>query len=358
MSVEEGQQVLPTDGFDDSSDFEEATTAELDQASEDRQEDEQLVPDDDYLDPGDDEINEENDSTDEEENEETAVASDEAQEGEETEDDTDNTDDKQEPEQELTKKEEFERYSRSVQRRINKEVKQREDLRRENEELKKRFDELENRLSRQDSDSEAVVLDNRIRNATSMKQQLMEDGEYEKVAQVDNDIMQMKIHQAKLEERAQNEQYQDQNPQQYEENQYAEQQAQQEEYVPDIQKQWINNNDRFGRDEAYTQYVNTTYDAMIEEGYDPESQSMYVELNRRTGTKPLRSTNNMQRNTQAQRPAPRTRPKAAPAPNTGQAQASAKPTGLTEADKHNMRNWGMDPNDPSTRKEWLANKRK
>ena len=45
------------------------------------------------------------------------------------------------------------------------------------------------------------------------------------------------------------------------------------------------NDTRFGKDGGYTQYVNDTYDSMIEEGYDPESESVYAELDSRVGNK-------------------------------------------------------------------------
>jgi len=95
---------------------------------------------------------------------------------------------------------------------------------------------------------------------------------------------------------------------------------------------------------------------MLEEGYDPEERSMYLELNRRTGTKNPVPQQRTQQPQQRQQTKPRRQ--AAPTPNVSQAQSRSKTrSGITEADKVNMRNWGMDPNDPTVRKEWLANKR-
>jgi hypothetical protein len=271
-------------------------------------------------------------------------------------------------EPELSKKDKFDRYSRSVQRRINKEVKQREQLRAQNEELRHRLENVESHMSqnyeRQEQDkfqSELNTLTNRIKNASAIKAQLLEDGDYAQLAKVDDDIMQMRIHQARLEERDQNIKYaaeqqrngnqqgqQEYDPNTQYENQDPNQKAQ--EYIPEVQKQWINSNKRYAQDSNYAQYVDNVYDDLLDEGYDPESGNLYQELNKRTGTRPQQIR---QPNQQA------SRPQAAPAPNVAQAQArsTGNAKGITESDKVKMRNWGMNPNDPNTRKEWLRNKR-
>jgi hypothetical protein len=209
--------------------------------------------------------------------------------------------------------------------------------------------------------SELNTLTNRIKNASAIKAQLLEDGDYAQLAKVDDDIMQMRIHQARLEERDQNIKYaaeqqrngnqqgqQEYDPNTQYENQDPNQKAQ--EYIPEVQKQWINSNKRYAQDSNYAQYVDNVYDDLLDEGYDPESGNLYQELNKRTGTRPQQIR---QPNQQA------SRPQAAPAPNVAQAQArsTGNAKGITESDKVKMRNWGMNPNDPNTRKEWLRNKR-
>jgi myosin heavy subunit len=354
------EQVLPTDGFD-------GFTDEADERADELQE----FPDGDAaIAPSEDKMFEEDDIIEVEDGENSEDKEVEDKEAETQSEET--TDIQAEPEQEPvikkeTKKEKFEKYSRSVQRRINKEVKQREQLRAENEQLKARFDALENKLNvtaqEENNTAELATLDNRIRNATSIKQQLLEDAEYEQVAQVDNDIMQMKIQQSKIQDAVEYKKQQEQmSPAQYQQAQQAQQQQaqyQQAQYqqaqqtqqaqapeVPEIQANWIKGNARYGSDQYYTKYVNDVYDQMREEGYDPETQAMYTELNRRTGTKPIRPASQ----------APKLRPQSAPTPMTNQAQAKGPAKGLTEADKTNMRNWGMDPNDVETRKEWLRNR--
>lgn len=404
MSIESGQQVLPTEGFED---FADETQAEAD-AYEDQINDNQELNDENVAqleadDPDDNgeienttvstegDSEEQDDSKDDNKtSEETdsqaeaeSDAKDEVGEGDgESEDksgeeqtevenksdvdaDVDNKD-------EFTKKEKFERYSRSVQRKINREVKKRETLRVENEALRQRLDTIENRLSSEATESQAAVLANRLNNATIIKQQLMEDGEFDQVAKVDNDIIQMRIQQNKLEEQRTQTQDTDntrtESQQQETESRTTQtQQTQQDTYVPDLQTQWIASNERFGKDAAYTNYVNSVYDALVEDGYDPESESLYEELNVRTGTKPAAKADSEDSNdaettaktTESKpKPKPKPRPQSAPTPNVTQAQKPARNVNsITEADKINMRNWGLDPNSKEVRKEWLANKK-
>jgi len=398
MSIKSGEQVLPTEGFEDFAD----DTAEEEQEYDDQVNAPQELNNDDTIaldsdeDEDEDEDGSNEDTTDEDESTNEAEAEDENTDDEANEDADDEasenaedttedeesdseagdttadedttvepeTDPRAEDEPEYTKKEKFERYSRSVQKRINKEVKQREQLRVENDELRQRLDSIEGKMTKEAEDSEAAVLANRLRNATSIKQKLLEDGEYEQVAQVDNDIIQMKIQQGKLEERVQQQSYQE--PVQPEQD--SESQGEVPE-VPSLQTEWIKGNERWGKDKPYTDYVNSTYDALLEEGYDPETESMYEELSKRTGTKVTTAKAPVTPKAKAKveptppkakvEPTPaKPRPQSAPPPNTGQAQVKPNKKGLTEADKINMTNWGLDPKDVEARKEWLANKRK
>lgn len=370
MGIENGQQVLPTEGFD----FADDTDDEI-KAYEDQINDEQEINDkntatlevDDVDDAGDvdsegdSEVNEEDQPSDDSDSvAETGSDGDKSENADSDTADSDDTERKGEEaaeskreETEVSKKEKFERYSRSVQRRINKGTKQREALRSENEALRSRLDKIENKITTDGQESEANVLANRIRNATTIKQQLLEEGEYEQLAQVDDDIIKMRIHQAKLDERSQQQQYEG-NAQLDQPAQPVQPQQSQVE-VPSLQTEWINGNTRFGQDKSYTDYVNSTYDTLVDEGYDPENASMYEELNKRTGTAPLKVA--AQRATAKPKPAARVRPQSAPTPNVNQSQKSSRPKGLTEADKINMRNWGLDPSNVDARKEWISNKK-
>ena len=90
---------------------------------------------------------------------------------------------------------------------------------------------------------------------------------------------------------------------------------------------------------------------MMDDGYDPAERSTYLELNRRTGT-----VNTVAQNQKPGTKAPAARQQAAPTPNVAQAQQrTASRRGITEADKVNMRNWGIADNE-ANRKEWLSNK--
>lgn len=370
MSIESGQQVLPTDGFDDFADeTQEETAAFANQINEDQEINDDNVATlelDDSEGPDDVDTGTEGDDSEAAEKAETETAEDVDEDADEADaneseaaEAAEAAEDKQDvakPEDTYTKKEKFEKYSRSVQRRISKEIKQREILRTENEALKNRLDSIENKLQKETQDSEANVLANRIRNATSIKQQLMEDAEYDQVAQVDNDIMQMKIMQAKMEERAQQGQYTDPNTAESDKAEAPQEPAPNKEPidVPEAQTQWIKNNDQFGKNKPFTAYVNATYDMLLEEGYDPEDESMYKELDVRTNNIPVAAKPTP---TPKPKPTSKPRPQSAPTPNVGQAQrtAASKNT-ITEADKINMKNWGLDSTDKAVRQEWLKNK--
>lgn len=225
-------------------------------------------------------------------------------------------------------------YGRKVQRRINKEVKQREQLRSENAALQQRFDELESRIATDQTASNKALVEGRLRNATAMKQQMMDDGENERVAQIDNDIMDMKIYLRDLDK--------EQAPAQLRTA------APQEAYIPTKQKKWMDGNKRFNKDAGYTAYINEEYDKLVDEGYDPEDETLYVELDTRIGRK-------------SKKPAGlgKKRPVPAPSPNITPPGGGSKPKvgKLTSEDKQRMRDWDLNPDDPNVRKEWLRNKR-
>ena len=361
MSLENGDQVLPDEAFSELEGFA-GSTEEEDAAKADSANGEQELNDKSAelvdQDTDQDQDQDTDQDQDQDQDQDTDVDAD-------ADGDSDFADEpKPKPKPRESKKEKFEQYSRSVQKRINKEVKQREQLRAQNDALQGRLDRMEHQFhSKNEADvrasqdaqdnQESQVLANRIRNATTMKRQMLEDGEYEQVAQVDNDIMQMKIMQSKNEDRIR---YSQQQAQQQQQAQYQQQQApqyqqqqvpqyQNEEPVPSLQTEWISGNARFGPDPAYTQFVNSTYDQMMEEGYDPESSETYREIDKRLNrTRSGSSVGARRRNAPA------------PTPGTGSAQRTGRSTGLTEADKVNMRNWGLDPSSSSVRKEWMANK--
>ncbi len=381
MAIENGEQVIPTEGFEGFTD--EADDVAPISAIEDQDDSDEL--DDTGATIIEDTINEGLETEDDEETdakaegEETKAKA--KAEGEETEvkaegDEDDDfipevLDPDEEPEEgkKLSKKEKFERYSKSVQRRINKEVRQREQLREENLALQQRIANIEQNLQKNQVQSEAQVLENRLRNATAIKQQLLEEGEYAQAAEVDNDIIEMRIRKNQIDEYNASLQQGQVAPTQQpvipaQQSVTPIQQAPVAPVtpavpteVPTVQTKWIENNPRFGREAGYTAFVNEQYDRMIEEGYNPEDPNMYRELDRRIGRTPV--TKPSQQTTQTSTAAPaKPRTQAAPPPNAGrQATAGAKSSGLTEADKANMRAWGLNPNDVNQRKEWLRNRR-
>jgi len=227
-----------------------------------------------------------------------------------------------------------EEYSRSVQKRINREVRKREELRAENNALQERMAALESSKVVEESNQERNLMASRINNAQAIHTQLMEDGEYQQAGKVNNDITDMKIYKRDLDAQAAYQEQMDSRPQEPQNSGQVE--------IPDVQMAWMEGNERFNAEKGYTAYVNEEYDRLVDDGYDPEDKALYDELDKRLG-----------RNQKAKK----SRRQAAPPPNTGTAPAgSSKSSRLTKSDLSRMEDWGLDSKDPTARKEWLSNK--
>jgi len=221
-------------------------------------------------------------------------------------------------------------HTRTFQKRINREVRKREELKAENRALHERMSKLEQGQVEDKNAQEQQLTVTRISNAQAMHTQLMEDGEYKQASKVNSDITDMKLYQRDLEHEAELE------------KDVEETKAAQPE-IPEVQMDWMRENKRFNRDVGYTAYVNEEFDKLLEDGYDPEDQELYDQLDTVIGrSKPKAKP--------ARRPA-------APPPNSGTAPAGAsKVSRLTKDDLSRMEEWGLNPDNKEERKEWLANK--
>jgi hypothetical protein len=120
------------------------------------------------------------------------------------------------------------------------------------------------------------------------------------------------------------------------------QQQQPQPSVPQAGADWAERNAWINDPAQKARYANANaiyLDLINNQGYDPEDQETYEVLDRKLKRQPQ------------------------PQPSGGgldRGNLSGKSSNLTitAQDKEKMRGWGLDPDDPATRKEWLDNKRK
>lgn len=228
-----------------------------------------------------------------------------------------------------------EEYGKKVQKRINKlvserniERQQREELAAELEAKNQRLAELEQHVSKATDDN----LQAEIAQRRAKKTELMEIGEFEQAAEIDDEIMDLKLRQRD------SRQPQRTAPKQ-EQGRTTETATETVAEIPAAQKQWLVENDWFynpAKAELKAK-ADKTYLALVDEGFDPNDEDTYVELNKRLSVK-------------------RQAPPPTIAPDRGNATGDARSVKFTAEDSAKMRRWGMDPNDVNARKEYLRNK--
>jgi len=243
---------------------------------------------------------------------------------------TDPPEPNEEPGKEEPPKPEFdkEEYGKKVQKRIDKltyEVKSRDT---ELEQLRKRLDDFERQRQEADRDNEQNQLTSKIVELRRQKVNALEMGEYETAADIDDQIIELKVSQRKEPK---------QEPRQSVQQQPAEEQ--QQVMIPEAQQEWLDSNDWFfnPRKAQQKEKANAIYLKLVDEGYDPEHPDTYVELDKRMNTK------------RQQAPSPAGVDRGAAATGNGKVV-------FTAADKQKMMAWGLDPNNPEQRKEYLKNK--
>jgi hypothetical protein len=100
--------------------------------------------------------------------------------------------------------------------------------------------------------------------------------------------------------------------------------------------QWLQANawTRDPKQEAKLDKADAIYKDLVAKGYDPEEPELYEEIDKRMK---------------------REMPPPGNGPDRGQITGSDKGA-FTAQDKRDMENWGLDPNDPKARKEWIKQK--
>jgi len=234
------------------------------------------------------------------------------------------------------KHEEDEGYGKKVQKRINKLVAERNITKEENNQLRGRLEQLELRAHDDDSKREADEVGEKISELKRRKLELMDEGSYADAEELNDELLDLKIKQKSNTPAKQVVQEQQSNA----DTQHN--QANQE--LPEAQANWIADNDWYGKgSKAKSNYANEVYQELVAEGYDPQDEDTYGELDKRLGNTTKKKSNE--------------RPPSGNAPNRGSVVGSnSGQTKMTNRDVSMMRDFGLDPNDAGQRKEWLKNK--
>ena len=224
--------------------------------------------------------------------------------------------------------EEEEKYSQKVQKRIDKLTAKNYQTEAELQAERKRRLELEEALSKREQEQ----LNAQVDYLRQRKIDLMENGEFADAAKVDDQIsdLRFKTIQPKTPEPVQ-----------------AEQPVQQSE----AEKKWLDRNDwwfnpakKVQQDEAIG-----VYQALIKDGFDPTDDDFYEGLEAR-----LRPAKGVKAPTE-KKPLRQQAPGGI-GPDRGNAVGSNSSNQFTQQDADIMRRWGLNPDDPKIRSEYLRNK--
>ena len=221
--------------------------------------------------------------------------------------------------------EEEEEYGKKVQKRINKLVAERNVEREENRQLRDRVGQLEDKFTASDNERESTEINDKVAGLKKRKMEFMDEGEYEKAEDLNDELLDLKIEQRNKPKK-------------------VERETQQQPSTPEAQQEWLDGNDWYGNAQSpKAQYANALYQEVINEGFDPNDPDTYSELDKRLGN----TTQNK----------PGRKPPGQSAPDRGNVSGSSKQVKFTQKDTNTMREYGLNPNDPAQRKEWLNNKR-
>ena len=231
--------------------------------------------------------------------------------------------------EEEPKEEEKEEYGSKVQKRINKEVSKRKLLEDENRSLNDRLSNLENQVNHSSQTNADADLDARATALKAKRQEMYDVGDID--PKVEDDWQDVRHEQRQSAERKA-----------YNEQQQAQQPAQQQRQIPKAQQDWMQeNSDWYGVDKERTDNANSTFQAILDDGYSEAHEGAYKEFDKRlTPTESKREQ------------AP---PTAAPSGNGGAPTNKGK---LTQDDFVMMREMGMDPHNIEHRKQLISNKRR
>jgi hypothetical protein len=108
--------------------------------------------------------------------------------------------------------------------------------------------------------------------------------------------------------------------------------------TPQAQQDWENSNQWIydEKQKPRLDKANKIFKELLDDGYDLDDPDTFVQLDKRLK---------------------REVPPSPGAPDRGQVIGSDSKTGFTAEDKRRMAAWGLDPDDPKHRKEWIKNRK-
>ena len=224
-------------------------------------------------------------------------------------------------------------YSRRVNKRIGKlkheSYLDREELarqREENEQLKARLDKLE----RDQFEKTNTPIEDQLKALEASKIEALSDVDYDRVVNIDKAILNLTL-QSKLSEAWPSQQQG--TSQQTEQTQ----QAPQVDNRPSAMKEWEAKNGWVNdpKHAARLEKANAVLTALTEDGFDIDDPETYDALDKKLQ---------------------RIKPPPTGAPDRGRDVGTARETTFTATDRSRMRDWGLNPDNPRERAEWLKNK--
>jgi len=241
-----------------------------------------------------------------------------------------------------------ESYSRRVQKRLDKLVYERNverearakdaeklaALNAEQEELKAQIEELRQHRKKEIEDQSTQELESKRKALLQRKKEALEIGEYDEIVEIDDELMELKIQSRQPKSvpvvQKQTPQPATPEPTQPEPAPVAN--------TPQAQQNWETNNAWIFdvNQKSRLEKANKIFRELLDDGYDLDDPDTYVQLDRK-----------LKRET----------PPPAGAPDRGQVVGSNSKTAFTAEDKKRMAAWGLDPNDPRQRQEWIKNRK-
>lgn len=237
-------------------------------------------------------------------------------------------------------------YSKRVQKRINKLTHEKK-LEQERTaaavaaamELEQRLALVEQRLQQETAERHLGGLSSRLAELKHYKVNLLESGDFQHVAEIDDEILKLNIQQREALAPRRREAPAPQQPPTSRQPQAS------PPPLPNAQTRWLEDNDWFHNPikSKQQELANAAYLALVqEEGYDPNDPETYQELDVRLKASAHPS---------------RRKPPPTHAPDRGSAFAGGS-VKFTQSDAGKMRLWGLDPNNAEARKVYLTEKAK
>lgn len=230
-----------------------------------------------------------------------------------------------------------EEYGKKVQKRINKEVSKRKILEDQNKVLNDRLSSLEDNFNSQENKNNLVDIDSRMKVLKAKRDEMYELGDIN--GDVEDEYQDLRLEKRDAERNINN------HNDEQSVNVRREPAAKNTNTVPDVQQEWLDENEWYSKGDDSTKKANGIFQDLLDEGYNNNHPGMYKEFDKR-----LSENNDDVINRE---------PGAPPGanPNGGGGKKPVQKSKLTNDDFEMMTEMGMDPRNPNHRKQLLANKR-